>query len=111
MLALAEVSMNLIPYSIASCSPRSLETCKFVYKVIILLLIISSILENLSSVVHVALVPEDHLLHISAGVFFDVSDPVLDVVKTLLVGNIVDEHDAHGPAVVGRGDGSEPFLP
>jgi hypothetical protein len=26
MLALAEVSMNLTPYSIASCSPRSLET-------------------------------------------------------------------------------------
>ena len=28
MLALAEVSMNLIPYSMASCSPRSFETCK-----------------------------------------------------------------------------------
>ena len=26
ILALAEVSMNFIPYSIASCSPRSLET-------------------------------------------------------------------------------------
>ena len=41
---------------------------------------------------------------------FDVPDPVLDVVKTLLIGNIVDEHDAHGPAVVGCGDGSEPLL-
>jgi hypothetical protein len=26
MLALAEVSMNLIPYSMASCSPRSFDT-------------------------------------------------------------------------------------
>ena len=41
----------------------------------------------------------------------DVPDPVLDVVKTLLVGNIVDEHDAHCPAVVGCGDGPEPLLP
>ena len=78
---------------------------------IILLLIISSNLENLSSVVHVALVPEDHLLHISAGVLLDVPDPVLDVVKALLVGDVVDEHDAHGAAVVGRGDGAEPLLP
>ena len=28
ILALAEVSMNFIPYSIASCSPLSFETCK-----------------------------------------------------------------------------------
>ena len=27
MLALAEVSMNFIPYSIASCSPLSFDTC------------------------------------------------------------------------------------
>ena len=40
----------------------------------------------------------------------DVPDPVLDVVETLLVGNIIDKHDAHGPAVVGRGDGPEPLL-
>ena len=66
---------------------------------------------HLSSVVHVTLVAQDHLLYVSAGVLLDVSDPVLDVVKTLLVGNIVDQHDAHGPAVVGRGDGSEPLLP
>lgn len=102
--------MNLIPYSIASCSPRSLETCNFVYKVIILLLIISSILENLSSVVHVALVPEDHLLHISTGVLLDVPDPVLDVVETLLVGDVIHQHDAHGAPVVGRGDRPEPLL-
>ena len=28
MEALAEVSMNLIPYSMASCSPLSLDTCQ-----------------------------------------------------------------------------------
>ena len=65
---------------------------------------------HLSSVVHVALVPEDHLLHIGAGVLLDVSDPVLDVIETLLVGDVIHQHDAHGAPVVGRGDRPEPLL-
>ena len=65
---------------------------------------------DLSSVVHIAFVAEDHLLHVGAGVLLDIPDPVLDVVETLLVGNIVDQHDAHGPTVIGRGDGAEPLL-
>ena len=65
---------------------------------------------DLPPVVHVALVAEDHLLHVGGGVLLDVADPVLDVVEALLVGDVVDEHDAHGPAVVGRGDGAEPLL-
>ena len=65
----------------------------------------------LSPVVHVALVAKDHLLHVGAGVLLNVPDPVLDVVEALLVGDVVDEHDAHRPAVVGRGDGAEPLLP
>ena len=40
----------------------------------------------------------------------DVPDPVLDVVEALLVGDVVHQHDAHGAAVVGRGDGPEPLL-
>ena len=42
---------------------------------------------------------------------FNVPDPVLDVVEALLVGDVVDQHDAHGAAVVGRGDGAESLLP
>ena len=42
--------------------------------------------------------------------FLNVPDPVLDVVKALLVGDVVDEHDAHGPSVVGRRDRSEALL-
>lgn len=40
----------------------------------------------------------------------DVSDPVLNVLERLLVGHVVHEHDAHGAAVVGGGDRSEPLL-
>ena len=34
----------------------------------------------------------------------------LDVVEGLFVGDVIDEHDSHGPAVVGSGDGAEPLL-
>ena len=65
---------------------------------------------DLSPVVHVALVAQDHLLDVGGGVLLDVSDPVLDVVEALLVRDVVDEHDAHGAPVVGRGDRPEPLL-
>ena len=42
---------------------------------------------------------------------FNVPDPVLDVVEALLVGDVVNEHDAHGAAIVGRRDRAEPLLP
>ena len=42
--------------------------------------------------------------------FLDVSDPVLDIVEGFFIGDIVDQHDAHGPTVIGRGDGAEPLL-
>ena len=41
---------------------------------------------------------------------FNIPDPVLDVVKALLVGDVVHEHDAHRAPVVGRGDRAEPLL-
>ena len=66
---------------------------------------------HLSPVIHVALISQNHLLHVCARVLLDIPDPVLDVVEALLVGDVVDEHDAHRPAVVGRGDGAEPLLP
>ena len=40
----------------------------------------------------------------------DVPDPVLDIVETLLVGDVVHQHDAHGAAVVGSRDRPEPLL-
>ena len=67
-------------------------------------------ISNLSSIVHVALVPKNHLLHICTCMLLNIPDPVLDVVKTLLIGDVIDQHDPHGPPVVGRGDGPEPLL-
>ena len=64
----------------------------------------------LPPVVHIALIPQDHLLHISTRVLLNVPDPVLDVVEALLVCDVVDEHDSHGPPVVGRRDGPEALL-
>ena len=66
---------------------------------------------HLSPVIHVALISQNHLLHVCARVLLDIPDPVLDVVEALLVGDVVDEHDAHRPAIVGSGDGAEPLLP
>lgn len=34
----------------------------------------------------------------------------LDIVKRLFVGDVIYEHDAHGPAVVGGSDGAEALL-
>ena len=68
-------------------------------------------MKYLSPVIHVALISQNHLLHIRARVLFNIPDPVLDVVEALLVGDVVDEHDAHRPAIVGSGDGAEPLLP
>ena len=67
--------------------------------------------KHLSPIIHVALISQNHLLHVRARVLFNIPDPVLDVVEALLVGDVVDEHDAHRPAVVGRSDGAEPLLP
>ncbi len=53
-----------------------------------------------SSVIHITLVSEDHLFNVSAGVLLNVADPVLDVVKGLLVGDVVHKHDAHSSSVI-----------
>ena len=59
-------------------------------------------------VLHVALVAEDHPLHVLVGVLVDVAQPLGDVVEALGVGDVVHQHDAHGAAVVARGDRVEP---
>ncbi len=40
----------------------------------------------------------------------DVAQPFADVFEALGIGDVVDQHDAHGSSVVGGGDGVEPFL-
>lgn len=40
----------------------------------------------------------------------NVAQPFADVFEALGVGDVVDQHDAHGSSVVGGGDGVEPFL-
>ena len=40
----------------------------------------------------------------------NVSQPLGDVVEGVSVGDVVDQHDAHRAAVVGRRDGVEPLL-
>lgn len=40
----------------------------------------------------------------------NIAQPFTDVLKALGVGDVIDQHDAHGSSVVGGGDGVEPFL-
>lgn len=41
----------------------------------------------------------------------NVAQPFADVFEALGVGDVIDQHDAHGSSVVRGGDGVEPFLP
>lgn len=40
----------------------------------------------------------------------DIAQPFADVLKALGVGDVIDQHDAHGSSVVGGGDGVKPLL-
>ena len=42
--------------------------------------------------------------------FFNVSDPVFDVVKGLLIRNVIDQHDSHGSSIISSGDCPESLL-
>ena len=64
----------------------------------------------LSAVIHVTFVAKDHFFNVLCRVFFNIPDPVLDVVKRLFVGDVVDEHDSHGPSVVRRRNRPETLL-
>ena len=59
---------------------------------------------------HIALVAYEELVDALGGVAVDLLQPLLDVVEAVHIGHIVDDADAVGTAVVGRGDGAEPFL-
>lgn len=59
---------------------------------------------------HVAFVAQDHFLDVLVGVLVDVPQPFDDVLEALFVRYVVDEHDAHGAAIVRRGDCVETLL-
>lgn len=58
----------------------------------------------------VGLVADEELVDILAGVAVDLVEPLLDVVEGFVVGDVVDDDDAVGPAVVRGGDGAEALL-
>lgn len=61
-------------------------------------------------VLHVALVADEQLVDALGGVSVNLLKPLLDVVERVHVGHIVHYTDAVGATVIGRRDGTEPFL-
>lgn len=59
---------------------------------------------------HIALVSYKQLVDALGGIPVDLLQPLLDVVEAVHVGDVVDDADAVGAPVVGRGDGAETFL-
>ena len=88
-----------------TCCPLSLETCRLSSISHLLPMIIRSTSCEACSVNHHNMID----LFWSRSTF-NVADPVLYIVEGLLVGDVVDEHDAHRSPVVGRRDRSEPLL-
>lgn len=37
--------------------------------------------------------------------------PILDSIEGILIGNVIHQNEAHGPTVIGCGDGPVPLLP
>lgn len=58
----------------------------------------------------VTLVSNQDFVYAVVGELFNVPDPVADVIEGAFIGDIVDQHDSHGAAVVSGGDGAEAFL-
>jgi hypothetical protein len=59
---------------------------------------------------HIALVTDQQLVHTLGGVAIDLLEPLLDVVEGVHIGDIVDDADAVGTAIVGGCDGAESLL-
>ncbi len=68
-----------------------------------------SVLDNLL-IRHIALVADKELVDTLGRIAVNLLQPLLDVVERVHVRHIVDDADAVGTAVVGRGDGAEAFL-
>lgn len=59
---------------------------------------------------HITLVANQQLVDTLGGVAVDLLEPLLDVVKGVHVGHIVDDANAVGATVVRRSDGAEALL-
>lgn len=59
---------------------------------------------------HIALVADEQLVDALGGVPVNFLQPLLDVVEAVHVGDVVDDADAVGTAVIGRRDCPESFL-
>jgi len=59
----------------------------------------------------VRLVTNQHDDDVGVGVVPELPKPPLDVLVCEVLGDVVDEERAHGPPVVGGGDGAVPLLP
>ena len=54
--------------------------------------------------------PHQHDHDVSVGVVPELPEPPLHVLVGEVLGDVVHEERAHGPAVVGAGDGAVPLL-
>lgn len=61
--------------------------------------------------VQVGLVAHEELVYVLTGVAIDLVQPLLDVIKSIVICCVIDHHDAMSSTVVAAGDGPETFLP
>lgn len=59
---------------------------------------------------HIALIAYKELVDALGGISINLLEPLLDVVEAVHIRNIVDDANAVGATVVGRGNGAETFL-
>ena len=59
----------------------------------------------------ISLVSDENFYHIIRCVGFNLLEPILDVVVSVLFGAVIDENDSHCSFVVGLSDGAEALLP
>lgn len=59
---------------------------------------------------HIALVTDKKLVDTLSSISVDLLQPLLDVVKGVLVGHVIDDNDAVCTSVVGRCNRAEAFL-
>jgi hypothetical protein len=61
-------------------------------------------------VTHISFVANQNLINTGSGVLLYVPNPVVDILETEFVTDIINQKDAHRATVIGGGDGSETFL-
>ena len=68
------------------------------------------IILNHALILKIRLVSNDNLVNLLVTVLLDLTEPVLDVIEGLLVGDIIDKNVAVSSAVVSLRDGAEALL-